>query len=211
MTWTSYQVGLDRLAGLPEEPPGVPLPAGLVRSSEALPGKDFISDLRDHASIHVEDKYLHDRKTLWAKEVRSILDTPTWMALSPETLMCWQNLMIDDLDIDEKAGVQWATLVKSGDRGHAEGVRILHHLIKDHLGPWRSSSRSPSQWLYTSSQEALDAIGNPETWEVGPGGHVGPQKGGWGWDKGSSGKGVPAGRAKGSSDKGPSGKARGLR
>ena len=99
--------------------------------------------------------------------------------------------MMDEFDIDASAGTQWADVVKRGHLGYAEGARILHHLFKHPVDPWKWSSQRPSQWLYQTSQEALEAISNPEAWERGPGGQVGPQKGGYGWDKGH-GKGCPA-------------------
>ena len=186
--WSSHKVGLDRLADLPAEPPQ----CAARRSSEPLPGKDFVRSLREHACRQVKDRYLEDRKALWDQDVASILTKPDWMTLSQENLMCWQKLMQDDLDIDHRAGVQWATLVKMGPRGQAEAARILHHLFKDHWDAWKSSDRSPSQWLFQAASEALDAIDNPEIWECGPGGQKGPQKDGYEWDKGSSSKGTPA-------------------
>ena len=215
--WTSHKEGLDRLADLPAE---APYCASKKRSLEPLPGKDFIRSLREHACRHVKGKYLDDRKALWDKEVVDMYIKPEWMTLRTENLMCWQKLMQDDLDIDHKAGVQWATLVKSrGPRGRAEAARILHHLFKDHWDAWKSSDRSPSQWLFQAASEALDAIDNPEIWECGPGGQTGPQKGGYGWDKGSSGKGTPAdwGHQRGGSSstsygqKGLKGTGRGIR
>ena len=80
---------------------------------------------------------------------------------------------MEDLQIDKRAMRSFVALVRKGPRGFHEAARALAHCLKDKKGPAHSS---PSQWMQTTCQEALEALESPEMWEQGPGAW-GPAKG----------------------------------
>ena len=157
--------------------PGAPeshfyAPKGFVPHLCQRPG-EYLQFFRDHARLHIEGELLEDREDIWEQEF-CLEYLPTWVTLEvPGDLRNWRSVLREDLQIDKRAIRSFEVLVRKGPRGFHEAARALAHCLKDKKGPGHSS---PSQWMQTTCQEALEALESPEMWEQGPGAW-GPAKG----------------------------------
>ena len=125
---------------------------------------------------------IEDRLNLWDKNQENFTSDfkPKWLTLEPpKTLVCYTDLIEQDLQIEDWAIKSFCEVVQSSNSGYCEGLRILAHLLKD-SATGTSWNSSPSKWLYKCSHEALDAIRNWSDWDCDHNGK------GWGKGKGAS-------------------------
>ena len=160
---------LQNLPGVPEEevPGGGPIP------NIADDPKTYLRIFREEAGLHLPDKALKDRESLWAGEwnwsssgVRPS-SWPPWLTLQQDhSLRVWKEVL-EGLKMDERSLHTFVALVNHPrvPEGYMEACRVIAHALKDTRGQRHSN---PSMWLHTSSNEAYNALDNPDIWERGP-------------------------------------------
>ena len=97
------------------------------------------------------------------------------MTLRPkEDLSNWAKIIGEHYKIDWRAQSKFVDLVRmdadAKGRGFMEGVRILHHLMKDRAEDPQQEPRDVSKYLSGCCREAKEALGEPDIWEMGPSG-----------------------------------------
>ena len=170
--WEERQF-IERLSFLPEDVPGAP---ESHRPDQRLPDpqqrpNEYLQFFRDHAKQHIDPELLEDREDVWEQEMDPE-NLPAWVTLkAPPNLRNWRYVIEQDLEIDKRATKEFIHLVNLRPHGFNEAARALAHCMKDKKG---TSHSSPSQWMQTTCQEAVEALETPEMWDRGPEASWGP-------------------------------------
>ena len=186
------KIGVMRLTFLGDLPP----PASTSRTSMKYmpPGVDMEEwwhALHEHATATIAPELIADRWILW-RQSEDIRDAPDWMTLTPDAhLVDYEDLLKGTLNLDRRALNPFVTLVRRGPLGYSEACRVLYHGLKDKMNT--EDPRFPrgpdgedldptgkSRWFKKASEEANEALDNPDDWR-GPRIHN-PK--GWGKGKG---------------------------
>ena len=130
-----HRLGAQRLCWLTDAPP-VEAPRGYGIGPYPLT-QTYLRALRHYAVHTVEPELLHTRQDVWRYldddgPVNNAPDPDPWWTLEPsEDLGEYRNLLENDLQCDRDSVIQWVQLVRLGPMGRMEGLRLLHHLLKD--------------------------------------------------------------------------------
>ena len=166
--------GLERLADLPAESPGHPVPTD---------PSEFLEQMREHAMQFIDPELIEDRQDLWDNEWNILEHAPSWWTFQPpDDLYCWSWMIQVELEVSEEAVAHFVALVRIGPEGFSEGLRVLAHLTKDKKqGKGGKVRDNASAWMTTACLEAQGAIQHKRAWVSDPEAYKGPTKGADAW------------------------------
>ena len=173
-TWDK-KLGVARLRSLGSEPPPS-APHGPYLAAGANM-EYWLHDLRGHATDKMEPELLDPRWAIWRQVPEYVHDAPAWMTLAADPdLRNYENLMLEDLELDKRSLDPFVTLVRRSGLGYSEACRVLYHGLKDkkNSGDPRYDDNGPdgkgrdpqahSKWFKKAAEDAMMALDNPEHW-----------------------------------------------